>query len=180
MKRIVFGLLLLLSAEVVYLSIRNQELISAQKRLDTYLSAGEAISANSGLELGLMQIADWQTGKVLDVREYQEGQEALIFNLSTTCSLCEEASIYWNALYFKYGDKYKIFGLARDYKEQIAQYVERNAIHFPIFNILKTNHSFDSVIGRTPRTIVVDREGSISDVYEGVGRDLDKKLSKSS
>lgn len=179
MKRAAYCFILLLSIEVVYLSVKNHELIRAKKGLDTYLSTGESIAENKGIDFGSTEIADWQTGRVVDVIKYQEGQEALVFNLSTTCSSCDEASIYWNILYSKYGDEYKIFGLASDYKEQVAQYVERNNIRFPIFNILKSDHSIDSVISRTPRTIVVGRDGSISEIYEGVGKNLSEILSKS-
>jgi len=164
-----------LSLEVIVFSIKNQQLMKTIKNMENNLNSESAIK-NIDLYLGLKEISEWKTAKKINILEYLENKNAIVFYLSATCSSCDEAAIYWNIIYVKYGDEFNIFGLSRDNEDAIGQYVMRNRVQFPIYKINKIDKGIDSVMSRTPMTITVNRDGSISGIYEGIISELDERL----
>ena len=177
MKRaFVYFCAVLLSLEVIVLSIKNQQIMRTIKNIANDLSTGSAIN-NINLYSGLKEISEWKTAKKTSFIKYLGNRNAVVFYLSTTCSSCDEAVIYWNIIYAKYGDEFDIFGLSRDNEEAIGQYLVRNRVQFPIFKIIKLDEGIDLLMSRTPMTIIINRDGSISGTHEGIIREFDEMLS---
>ncbi len=175
-KIILYFCAVLLSLEVVVLSIRNQQLMMAIKNIENSIT-DENISGDANLYSGLMEISEWNTGKKINTLDFQKNRNAVVFYFSTTCSSCEEAATYWNIIYAKYGDEFYIFGLSRDNEEAIRQYIIRNKVQFPIYIVNKLDKSLESTMSKTPTTLIVGRDGSIRRVYEGIIKELDGTLS---
>jgi len=166
-KTFIYFCLTILALEVLGLSIKNAQIIRTLRNLENYLSDNEPAINNINMFLELQEISEWRTRKNISIREYSEDKEAIVFFLSATCPLCDRDAAYWNALFYKYQEEMKIFGLTFDEQEAIDNYVLRNRIEFPIFKINKVGDGLKEILLRAPLTMVLYKDGTIKKLYEG-------------
>lgn len=166
----------MLSVEVIVLSIKNQQLMRTIENIENSIT-DQNISGDVNLYSGLVEISEWNTGVKANALEFRNNSRAaIVFYFSATCSPCDEAATYWNIIYAKYCEEFNIFGLSRDNKDAIRKYIVRNNVQFPIYIINKLDKSLESIMSRTPTTLILSKDGTINRVYEGIISELDSKL----
>lgn len=166
----------LLSVEVIILSVKNQELMSAIENIENIVS-GKNISSDANLYSGSVEMSELSTGMNISALEFQKyNRNTIVFYFSATCSLCDEAAAYWNVIYAKYCENFNIFGLSRDNKEDIRKYIIRNNVQFPIYVINKLDNGLESIMSKAPMTLIFNKEGLIIRIYEGIIYKLDNIL----
>ncbi|MGB9763543.1 MAG: TlpA family protein disulfide reductase [Minisyncoccia bacterium] len=154
-NKLCYILLAILSVELILLGLKYQQQTNKINDLKIYLDYEEKLIDMS--KILSVEISDSKSNDKFLLHDKIKNGTVIIFYFSSTCSSCDEISKIWNSVYNRHKENFTIIGVTYDSPDLIYTYINRNAIEFPIFRIMKISEDIRSIFSHSPRTIILKK-----------------------
>jgi len=154
-----------LAVEVILLSTQNREL---KNRLAMLLGNGIYGSLKAGETVPPFTANDIN-GNSVEITYDNMNSKTLLLVFSTTCSACERNLPNWSEIASRLkGSSRRVIGISLDAPDSTRQYVLENELQFTVLVPAEKKFLQDYKISYTPQTIVINPQGRVKQIWNGV------------